>query len=48
MVVPDGKGGFNIVSYGEGNALKQKMPGAGFLAESAWEENSRAIIDRAR
>ncbi len=48
MVVPDGKGGFNIVSYGEGSALKQLGPLSRRWAESAWKENSQAIIDGAR
>jgi RHS repeat-associated protein len=48
MVVPDGKGGFNIVSYGEGSALKQIGTLPRRMAESAWAENSQAIIDGAR
>ncbi|MDB0047795.1 RHS repeat-associated core domain-containing protein, partial [Porticoccaceae bacterium] len=47
-VVPDGSGGLKIVSYGEGNAIKQKAPGATAAAKAAWRKNSRAIIKRAR
>jgi hypothetical protein len=48
MVVPDGKGGYKIVSYGEGNALKQLLPGANAGARATWEKNSKDIINRAR
>tara|TARA_B100002003_G_C13975925_1_gene472108 strand:- start:25 stop:174 length:150 start_codon:yes stop_codon:yes gene_type:complete len=43
-----GNGGFKIVSYGEGNALKQLAPGATAAAKSAWRDNSNAIIQKAR
>jgi RHS repeat-associated protein len=48
MVVPDGSGGFQIVSHGEGNALKQLLPGAEWAATKAWEDNSTQIIENAR
>ena len=48
MVVPDTKGGFGILTHGEGNALKQLVPGAQSAAVSTWEENSREIIENAR
>ena len=47
-VVSDGNGGFKIVTYGEGNALKQKLPGASAAARRVWRNNSRAVIERAR
>lgn len=47
-VVPDGNGGYKIVSYGEGNALKQLAPGATYGATSTWRDNSRAIIKKAQ
>lgn len=48
MVVPDGTGGFNILSYGEGNALKQLLPGAEAAAVHTWEDNASEIIRNAR
>ena len=32
-IMPDGNGGFNIVTYGEGNSWKQKVPGANGVAK---------------
>ena len=48
MVVSDGRGGFKIVTHGEGNAWKQLLPGAESAAIRAWKENSQNIIVGAR
>lgn len=47
-IMPNGKGGYKIVSYGEGNALKQLAPGATAGANAAWSTNSKAIIQKAK
>ena len=40
-IVPNGKGGFKIVTYGEGNSLKQLVPGADGMAKRFWTRNAK-------
>ena len=52
-VMPNGAGGYKIVTYGEGNALVQKFPIAGMvsriLARRFWKNNAeKVIIPRAK
>ncbi|MBH0035580.1 RHS repeat-associated core domain-containing protein [Pseudoalteromonas sp. NZS71_1] len=47
-IVPNGKGGFKIVTYGEGNSLKQLVPGADGMAKRFWTRNAKKIISGAR
>jgi hypothetical protein len=47
-VVSDRKGGFKIVTYGEGNSWKQAMPFADGMARKFWATNAEKIISRAR
>ncbi len=47
-VVPNGKGGFKIATYGEGNSWKQKAPFADGMAKSFWSKNAKRINSRAR
>ncbi len=46
-VTPNGNGGFSILTYGEGDSIKQIIPGAYGKAERYWTENSKLIRDRA-
>jgi hypothetical protein len=47
-IVPNGKGGFKIVTYGEGNSLKQIVPWADGHAKRFWTRNAKKIISRSR
>ena len=48
VVVPDGKGGFKIATYGEGNNILQKMPLSEGMARGFWSKNAQRIIGRPR
>ncbi|PKI03396.1 hypothetical protein CXF81_01255 [Glaciecola sp. 33A] len=47
-IMPNGKGGYKIMSYGEGNAIKQLGPIAREGANREWSINSQAIIQKAK
>ena len=48
IVVADDHGGYDIVTHGEGNALKQLVPCGESAAESTWKQSSEAIINNAQ
>lgn len=46
-VVPNGSGGYAILTYGESNSFKQILPGANGAARRFWTENAGLIAGRA-
>lgn len=46
-IVQNGRGGYSIRTYGEGNSLKQIAPGADGAARRFWTKNANLIKERA-